>query len=281
MPPESWKIGRQSIVPLDADELDADPRGVLYIYEEPRPTATYVIALDPTVGKTGWNRWSRTDDDLSIDNAAIEIIRRGRGPDLPDVQVAEFAAPVDAIELAPIANALGRLYAGSNEDGQAYMIGDVVGPGAVTLRELIDRFGYTNHFLWRYYAGGTSSTMPRKQTLWWQSSRSANKDLWMRGLHHIHKGGVRIHSPYLVEEMSDCMADSFTLIGEARYGRHDDRIKCLLYGIWALHDWALGEESVERVDVQPANPVNWQATDMDVDEMSAAWDDRMEQLQRE
>lgn len=280
MQPDTWTIGKHAIVPLPSDELDNDPRGILYVWEPPRPTATYVIAIDPTVGKTGWSRWLRTDDDLSIDNAAIEIIRKGL-PGGQDVQVAEFAAPIDAIELAPIANALGRLYAGANEEGQAYMIGDVVGPGAVTLRELIDRFGYTNHFLWRYYAAGASSTVPRKQVLWWQSSRSANRDLWMRGLHHIHKLGIRIHSPHLVEEMSDCMADSFDLIGEARYGRHDDRIKCLLYGIWALHDWALGEEPIERVAVEVANPVNWQATDLTAEECEYEWDERMEQLQRD
>ena len=47
MQPESWKIGRQSIVPMPEDEQDADPRGILYIYEQPRPTATYCISLDP------------------------------------------------------------------------------------------------------------------------------------------------------------------------------------------------------------------------------------------
>lgn len=272
----SWRKGSRSIVPIgDPEELDSDPRGILFLYEQPRNAATYVISLDPTVGKTGWNRYARVDDDLRIDNATIEILRKGTSGS-PDVQVAEYAAPIDAIELAPIADALGRLYSGDAEDGQALMTGDAVGPGAVTLRELIDRYQYTNHFTWRYYgSAAVSRPAARGNVIWWQSSRSANKDLWMRGLHHIHKGHFTPYSEHLVEEMTDCMADSYTLIGEARHGRHDDRIKAVLYGIWALHDWATSEEGVDNSPVVSMQPKNLQAMDVDYDGMIDAWEEQV------
>jgi hypothetical protein len=274
--PESWKIGKQSISPVAADELDQDPRGLLFMWERPSQRATYILGVDPTVGKTGWSRWSRVDDDLRIDNAVIQVLRKGN----PDVQVAEFAAPVDAVELAPIVNAVGRLYAGSSEEGQAYCIVESTGPGAVTLREMIDKYGYTNLFMWHYYGGSLTNKVAAGKVGWF-SSRSANKDLWMRGLHHIHKGRVRVHSEYLVEEMTDCMADSYTLIGEARHGRHDDRVMALLFAIWAAHDWSFGDEPQERAVVEQANLPNWQATDMDVDELTEAWNERMDQLSRD
>lgn len=258
---------------------DPDPRGILWIWEEPRANADYVVSVDPTVGKTGWSRWSRTDDDMRIDNAVVQVLRAGvRGA--PDVQVAEFAAPIDAVELAPVVNAIGRLYPGINgadADGQALVIGEVTGPGAVTLRELINRFGYTAHWLWTQW-GGMSTR--RTGQPWWYSSRSANKDLWMRGLHHLHKGRVKLASEWLVEEMSDTIADTYTLIGEARNGRHDDRVMALLFGLWALHDWTANEEGYEDAATPQAAdaPMNYQAMDLDAEELSADWDERVSRM---
>src|SRR5262245_12713784 len=95
-----------------ADPEDTDPRGLVHIYEPPRPTATYVLGVDPTVGITGWNRHLRTQSDEKVDNACVQVIRVGT----PDTQVAEYAAPIDAYELATVVNFLGRMYAGANED---------------------------------------------------------------------------------------------------------------------------------------------------------------------
>ena len=280
LPQESWRVGSRSITPLPVDELDPDPRGVLWIYEPPRPTATYIVSTDPTVGKTGWNRWARTDDDMRIDNAVVEVLRLGRrigGEQQPDVQVAEYAAPIDAVDLAPVVNAIGRMYAGDAEDGQALLIGEVTGPGAVTLRELIDRYGYTNHWMWTRW-GDMKTT--RTTAPWWRSFRSANKDLWMRGLHHIHKGRVILRSAHLIEEMSDCVADNITLIGEARHGRHDDRVMALLFALWAAHDWSLSDEPYEDATAatRQDKPTNYQATDHTIEEATSDWDEQMSRM---
>ena len=275
---QAWIVGRQNIQALPLNEVDTDPRGILYMFEEPKPNAQYFISGDPTVGKTGWSRWNRTEDDLAIDNAALQVIRKGK---LQDIQVAEFAAPVDAVEFAPILNAVGRLYKGNAEEGMAEMIVEATGPGAVTIRELVDRFGYTNQLLWHYYGGEMS---PRAAShgnkIGWYSSRSANKDLWMRGAHHIHNQRIRIYSRDCIEEMADCMADTFTAIGEARHGRHDDRVFSLLLCMWLAHGWSTGvtETDNESRVVQAAEVVEGQACDMDVEEMTASWNERMAQL---
>src|SRR5262245_12722392 len=113
-----FRIGNKShIRPADKETLDLDPRGIVWIYEPPITRAKYVMGVDPTFGKPQWNRFNRTEDDHVVDNGAIEIIRVGRGEPgkegfRPDVQVCEYAAPVDPYDLAAIANALGRLYAG-------------------------------------------------------------------------------------------------------------------------------------------------------------------------
>lgn len=275
---QAWTVGKHDISPLPANELDLDGRGILWMYEPPRDNATYYIAGDPTVGKTGWNRWLRTDDDIDIDNAALEVLRKGK---TQDVQVAEFAAPVDAVEFAPILNAIGRLYKGNDEDGMAPMIVEATGPGAVTIRELIDRFGYTNQFLWHYYGGAIApKAAGQGNKVGWYSSRSANKDLWMRGTHHIHNQRIKLYSTYLIEEMADCLADSFTLIGEARHGRHDDRVFSLLLAMWMAHGWSTGvsDEQGEARVVQPATVIEAQECDLDLDEAVSQWNERISQL---
>lgn len=270
----SWRVGQRGIEPVPRDELDIDPRGILWMYEEPRQTAAYVVGCDPTVGKPGWNRWLRTDDDIAIDNAVIQVLRRTREK---DIQVAEFAAPIDAIDIAPVCNAVGRLYKGNSEDGMAPMIVEATGPGAITIRELVDKFGYTNQFLWHYYAGSmTPKAANSGDKIGWYSSRGANKDLWMRGVHHIHKGNAQIYSEHCIEEMADCLADAFTLIGEARYGRHDDRVFAMLLALWLANGWSTGGiDENEPSPVRQTEQLEAQESDMDYEEMVQSWNERV------
>jgi hypothetical protein len=100
----------------------------------------------------------------------------------------------------------------------------------------------------------------------------------MRGLHHIQKYRCQLNSKWLVEEMADCVADAYLLIGEARYGRHDDRVMAMLFGLWALHDWGTREdiEPLER-PVDTSAP-KWEASDISYSEMCAEWDARVAEL---
>ena len=254
---------------------DRDPRGIIWIYEAPDPRATYFMGIDASKGVTGWSRELRTRDDLRTDNGAIEIVRKGVG-DKQDVQVCEYAAPIDPYDLSTYANALGRLYGGSNEDGQCLAIPEVwPGPGLPLLRELINRYGYTNIYVWRY----VDSLRPKLTTqLGWTSNEKTTRDLWIRGTRHIVHDRIRIFSPHLIEEMTDCEEDPIKMMGKAIYGKHDDRVRAFLMAVWAAHDWSLEVETVSTFDTHPVSNVNWQASDISVEEMTEQWNEHFSEL---
>ena len=213
------KVGRHSLSEF-TDVHDGDPRGLLYIFEEPRPNATYIVACDPSYGLAGWQRALRTEDDERTDNCAVQVLRCGRSRGVRsgrDVQVAEYAAPIDAEDAAAIVNFLGRMYAGTGDDGMAQAIVEVQpGPGLLTQRELQNRFGYTNLFVWKHL-----DRMEVKPTLsyGWYSSRQSRQALWIRGTRHINQHKIIINSPWLVEEMTDCVLDNFlSFTARAQWG---------------------------------------------------------------
>lgn len=269
---QTFRVGNFDIVPCDVD--DRDERGLIWMYEPPRPNAVYVIGCDPTVGITGWHRTLRTRDDHLTDNAAIEVIRCGN----PDVQVAEYAAPIDAIDVAAPLNLLGRLYAGSNEDGQAQVIVEAQpGPGLSTIRELINTFGYQNLWRWTYI----DTYVPKQSVAYgWYSSRRSRQMLWMKGLHYIARHQFLPRSPYLIEEMTDCTPDNFgEVTARAKGRRHDDRVVATLLALWIANEWSMSIEpseagGVQANDSQPA----WQASDISEARMAEEWEERVSSL---
>jgi len=274
--PETYRIGTfGSLVPTDADPRD--PRGVIFLFEPPNPRATYVMGCDPTKGITGWSRELRTQDDSKTDNGAIEILRKGRSSSDPDIQVCEFAAPIDPYELAIYCNILGRLYGGADESGQALCIIEVwPGPGLPTQRELINRWGYTNLFVWKYL---DSLSVRATHSLGWTSTQKSVRDLWIMGTRHIQGRHFIPNSPWLVEEMSDCETDPVKMSGKAIYGRHDDRVRAVLMAIWAAHDWSFQVDIPENVDIETGAPgTDWQRSDISVEEMLSEWEEKFSRL---
>ena len=168
----AYKIGQSVIREID----DADPRdplGILWVWEPPSEKETYVVGVDPTQGLTGWTRQYRSADSKETDNAAIEVIRIGR-EGRSDFQVAEYAAPLDALDLAPVVNAIGRLYRGASEEGMALCIIETTGSGIMTQRELMSRFNYSNVYVWKYL---DRLNVMRTPTFGWQASKDNNKQL--------------------------------------------------------------------------------------------------------
>ena len=269
----SYRVGKHHLVECDSDDID--PRGILQVYEEPNPRATYVIGCDPTFGIAGWNRHIRTKDDAKVDNAAIEVFRVGG--QYPDVQVAEWAAPLDAEGLAEICNFIGKLYAGADEDQQALMcIETYPGTGWMTQRELISRFGYTHLPPWLVE---NSLAMKTTHRLGWVSNRSTRQDLWTRGVAHLTKKMAILRSPWLIEEMADCTPDSFLAAsGRARNGLHDDRVVAMLIALWYANEWTLNLEPTERSVVEDSSLPEYQATDLSYDRMMEEWSDRFDRL---
>jgi len=270
--PDLYTIGKETIRHIPAP-YDDDPRGLVCVFEPPNPRETYVMGVDPTVGIVGWNRFIKTRDDLRTDNGAIEVVRLGRNG-APDVQVAEYAAPIDPEDLADICTILGRLYHGSEEEECLCIIEVYPGPGLLTQRRMINSHNYTNHFIWKYL----DSMMPKSTaSLGWQSSPKSVRDLWIRGTRHISLDKARILSPYLAEELAHCEADELKMTAKASSGMHDDRVRAFLMAIWALHDWNYQIEEAKTEPIAGSAP-DWQRSDLSYDRMMDAWEDKFLEL---
>lgn len=284
--PSEFRIGgRQHIVKSGPEAYDGDSRGCICLFEAPQPRARYVMGIDPTQGRTGWNRYSRSEDDQRVDNGAIEIIKLGRGEPgspgfVPDMQVAEYAAPIDPYDLAAVGNALGRLYSGRDEDGQAHCIIEVYpGPGGPTQRTMMEKYGYTNMYRWQFLDTGMSSSQS-KFDFGWYSTKQSVQHLWTRGLRVIHRKQLIFKSPFLVEELADCELDTVRLRGAAVSGGHDDRAVAILLAIWAGHNYTFDIEP-QKTRVEIGVTSDWQSTDISSDKMQSAWDQRWEEISRE
>lgn len=268
---ELVSVGSHRLAPVQS--LDDDPRGIVWCWEAPNAKAQYVLGVDTSVGITGWDRLLRTQEDKKVDNATIQVLRVGS----PDIQVAEYAAPIDHYELATVINFLGRMYAGNAEDSQALACIEMNNGGWATHNELVNRYGYINMPPWRMSGKGLTEHITDRYG--WYSSRSTRKDLWIKGMRHINAKGVRIHSPWLVEEMTDCTWDNFlAMTARGIYGAHDDRVVAMLIAIWYAHEWSLDLNPPEEANVERADMPDYQRTAISLDGMNDAWDEQFSRL---
>jgi len=267
-------VGKYTLNGIEVEDDDA--RGVVHVWQPPIESANYVVACDPSYGLAGWHRSLRTEDDEKTDNCAVEVIRCGGGRN-PDVQVAEYAAPIDAEDAAGVVNFLGRMYGGASEESQALAIVEVQpGPGLLTQRELINHFGYSNLFVWQHL-----DQMVMKPTIsyGWFSSRQSRQALWIRGTRHINKRKIVLNSPYLIEEMTDCVLDNFlSFTARAQWGAHDDRIVALLMAIWAANEWNFENAPEEAAGVVDIAKPDYQRSDLTYDEMQFEANERFSRL---
>lgn len=246
---------------LEPSLYDGDPRGLLWMWEPPSKSHTYVMGIDVAYGRTGWSRYSRSKRDK--DNGAIEVFRMGRFGS-PDQQVAEYAAPNDPFELGDIANLIGRLYAGT-EDDQCRCIGESTpGPGFGTLQRMME-LGYTNHFIWEYFADGPVSQSGTR-SMWWSASQRNNRALWVKSASHINRRSVIIKSPWLAEEYADCRMDPEKEWAENVSGR-DDRVRAANLAIWMANGWSLNIERTAEPVRSTAAILDPQSSDMSMDEI--------------
>jgi len=248
------------------------------------PREFYVVACDPSVGRTGWRRELRTTDDKYTDNGAVEVVRRGRGGHR-DVQVAEYAAPEDSEDIADILNLIGRMYSGNSEDAQALCIIEIYpGPGLTTQNRMIHEYDYFNMFQWKYLDSyAPTSTRGALPALGWVASPKSVRDLWIRGSRHINNDKVWINSPWLVEEFADCLYNPLKMTAQAvGRGKHDDRVRAFLLALWALHQW----DTMLDWDHQPetsstVHKPNWQSSDISAERMMEEWEQQFEEISDE
>lgn len=275
--PQALTIGGAgNIEKMTASEYDGDPRGILWMWRPPERHRQYCMGVDPTVGRTGWNRYARSKEDSQTDNGAIEVVMLGRknyGRDEPDEQVAEFAAPIDAFELGYVANVIGRLYAG-NEEGQCGCIVEVhPGPGTMTYRQMIE-LGYMNHFRWERYA---DTNVTATKQLGWVATPTTNRDLWVKASRHLNLRNAIIRSPWLIEEYSDCRMNPAKQWAENPSG-HDDRVRAFNLALWMANRWSTMLERTEE-EIRPTNtPLNPQASDITMEEINDSWDRMIDKM---
>ena len=262
--PSLWQVGGLEISRVTQDEDLTDSRGLLLVWEPPSEKEDYVIGVDPTMGKTGWSRRLRHLDDKNSDNAAIEVLCVGRLGQR-DRQVAEFAAPIDAQDLAQVVNAVGTMFRGRSEHGQAHVIVETYGSGVMCLGDLMNKHGYQNLW-WFTQIGGRGKA--QSSSPGWQPSRENNKALFMNALRHIDRDRVQVKSPWLVDELADCTFNWIDSTLRARWGLHDDRVRAFFLALWAAHGWASvnAEDRSERID-KPQRLPRPEATDMTWEEM--------------
>lgn len=271
--PDAFAIGHSGQLDrMRPAEYDGDPRGILWMWEPPVRSATYVMGIDPTVGRTNWNRYARVREDAKTDNGAIEVVRVGRNGQ-PDVQVAEYAAPVDAFELGFIANVIGRLYAGTEDDQCKCIIEIYPGPGGMTLQQML-QLGYTNHFRWEYY--GDSVAAPTK-SMGWHASPKTNRDLWVKASRHLNLKNAVPNSPWLVEEYADCRMDPVKEYGQNPNG-HDDRVRAFNLAIWLANGWSINVERTQENVRTNTEPVDWANSDASIEEIHAAYNDILDRM---
>jgi hypothetical protein len=260
------------------DLTPAQARGYVWLFESPQPGQVYVIGVDPTFGISGWHPELSTDEDLNTDNAVVSVWRIGR--DGRDYQVAEYAAPIDVYELAPIINGLGRLYSGNNEMGQAHVILEVYpGPGWPAEQSLIHHYGYLNYYRPRYI--NTLDYAPTKG-IGWEAGPKQVRDLSIFTRKHVNALKPVIRSPWLLSEMQDCQLDpeKFTIHAEGA-GIHDDRVRAASLAWFAAHDFNTQVQIPEQSKIEMGGkPRSWQQSDMTSEGLKDAWQDRYEELGR-
>lgn len=258
------------------DLTPSQARGYVWLFESPQPGQVYVIGVDPTFGIAGWAPELSTDEDLSTDNACVSVWRIGR--DGRDYQVAEYAAPIDVYELAPVINGLGRLYSGNNEMGQAHVILEVYpGPGWPAEQSLIHHYGYVNYYRPRYINDLTYS--PTKG-IGWEAGPKQVRDLSIFTRKHTQSLKPVIRSPWLISEMQDCQLDpeKFTIHAEGA-GIHDDRVRAASLAWFAAHDFNTQVQIPDKSIIEKGKKApNWQQSDISSENLKAAWEDRYDEL---
>lgn len=307
------RVGQYILRPLDESELDRDIRGVVFLWEQPNERYHYVLGCDPTGGIPGWKRIFKQSNDANTDNGAIEIFRRGRPARSCDdcssrgwhptstkgitvecrtcdgrgkldgraVQVAEFAAPIDAEDIALYVYVLGRLFRGSSEFEECLAIIESNNTGLLTIRKLQAAYDYTN--LWQSDTINNSITPKHTSGIGFSSSATTVPVLHARSRSVVMRRDVEIRSKHLVKEYSDAIVkitgsdsdgNSTSIVVRERFivppggGRHDDRMTASFLVFWALFDWT--ESGNQADDGGYESPARRTIPDLAARDVSAA-----------
>lgn len=270
--PQTYRVGPHTLGPVASSELE-DPRGLVLIWEPPVDSATYALGADTAGGVPGWSRLvigTEADNPDDRDNATLSLWRSGKR----DLQVAEFAAPVDEEQLAAVAFVLGRIYKGASDYNEALIHAEVEPRGAAFHQALV-RMGYSN-FMPRYRIRDGVITADPLQ-FGWASNNKSMQLLWAHSKRHGQQQRAATRSKWLVQELTTLVHDPLLRRMAAESGYHDDRAIAAFLAWWALNNWAFSSlaDSTPLVTAAAVNarPVEWQSSDITYGEMLEEWDD--------
>lgn len=198
----------------------------LMIWEAPRKDKLYIMSVDVSEG-------------IGQDRSVIDITRIGDIYE-GDEQVAQFVSDqTDPIDLASVADLVGRLYKGSDEQ-EALAAVEANNHGLATLSEMQRHLGYSNFFIWRYEDKADESRQQSASIGWYTTQRSRRLIItrYVKKVRTVDpvtgEPDYKINSPITVEELRDFQTE--TTISEAEADprnpeAHDDCIMCGAIGV--------------------------------------------------
>lgn len=305
------------IGPVAPHEIDLkDPRGLILIWEQPELSGRYYCSSDPCGGIPGWSRVLKQQDDIKIDNGTVEVYRKEPGARMCEtcsgtgwikspnttanitiecekcrargriggraVQVCEFAAPVDAEDLAKWVYAISTLYRGASDSDQCLTIVENNNTGIMTIRKLQNEFQHSSLYRWRTIDG----EVPKfTNALGWHSSSTTVPVLHARSKGAITRRDVLVRSKYLAQELNNAVVVIYADGQRRRFevpagaGRHDDRMSATFMALWALFDWTESQDDADAVSSTrelTGSVVNFAASDCTAEEMRDRWNETLE-----
>jgi len=246
--------------------------GRVIIFEPPQRDARYVIGVDPAQG-------------LGADRSVVQVLKVGTVK-YPDMQVAEFASDFHGpVALAEIAAALGRIYAGTEDEALAVVELNSAGGGNICQSDMRFKWRYSNLYLRK---SETAVDAGYQHQFGWQSTPYKRRTLVYRGVAAFNSGELIVNSPHTIEEMMDFRPESADAIAQAAAGKKDDRVMALFMAYLGAHEdeWLSGENvararrtltaaaSVRETEEaeNPGPKRDWQNTPVKADVMWASWD---------
>jgi hypothetical protein len=303
--------------PMHPEELDRDPRGIIWLWEQPATNQSYVQSADPTGGIPKWSRAFRTHNDVNIDNGCNQVWRKEKSARTCEdcrglgwkptaqmnvqlecstcdgrgrvggrvVQVAEFAAPIDPEEHALIFYLMGRLFRGDDELDECLGIVEDNNTGPLMIRKLQNTYNYTNLYQSESISQGT--TVKLLNRIGFHSDSASVPVLHARGRIVLVRRDVEPRSKWMIKELSDAIIKIYAENGRERFyvpaggGRHDDRMTTGFLAWWAALAWtdsSDGETAFESAVRELPIARDMARTDATAGEQSAAWNDAVAAL---
>jgi hypothetical protein len=227
-----WEIGAEPktyrLLPLKHDPDLWNNR--LFIWDFPSKSSEPEVAtgVDGAEGLEGMG-----------DNSVIEVVNK-MTMFSPSEQMAEFVScTLSTAQLLPFTLAIGTFYS-SIEDGSINQCRQVIETnfgGGAGLQHQLRLAGWGNFHRWE----GAYQSAKRKSSnsIGWETNTWTRVLLTTQVVKAIKDGAFRVHSPFLIEELSNLQRDSESTRIEAKGKDHDDRAFASFFAFFSLHAWEL------------------------------------------